>query len=252
MTIYPRRNFHRKPLLPATRIWLRTTQQTLGLGSQAVPLLGQRLFVSSTVPPARKEHPVSATETPRTVRARLGLQRAPEPPISSVSISTPEGARGGGAAAPTAQLRPWTQSSHAHPSARAGWGHQERMHQGCTWPSPHAGASQHPCTSPCIPVLSLHPCSPLESSGCHSNHSVPAAPATNVLPQVSPVQQLHQGQGPSPHVGVSRALSPDATTAKCCILSQDGTPVGKQAGCVLLEWLGGGLFGDHTVSELWV
>lgn len=112
---------------------------------------------------------------------------------------------------------------------------------------PHA-----PLLCLCIPVLSLHPCSPLQSSGCHSNHSVPAILATNVLPQVSPVQQLHQGQGPSPHVGVSRALSPGATTAKCCILSQDGTPVRKQAGCVLLEWLGDGVFGDCTVLELWV
>lgn len=141
MTFCPTGNFHRKPLLPATRIWLGTTQQTLGLGSQAVPLLGQRLFVSSIVPQARKERSVSATETPRTARAQLGLQRAPEPPISSVSISTPEGAWGRGAAAPTAQLGPRTQSSPAHLSARAGWGHQDSMRQGCTWPPPHAGAS---------------------------------------------------------------------------------------------------------------
>lgn len=71
-----------------------------------------------------------------------------------------------------------------------------------------------------------------------------------MLPQVSPVQRLHQGQGPSPRVEESRALSAGATTAKRCILSQDGTTVGKQAGCVLLEWLGGGGFGDHTVLEL--
>lgn len=186
MPLCPRGNFHRKPLLPGTRIWPGTTQQTLGLSSQAVPLPGQRLFVTSTVPPARKEHPVSAagdrtgsaegTRTPHPLSEFLHLRGHRGPPQHP---QHPQPSRDQG-------------HNHLMPTPVPGLAGDIRSTRtgGCTWlpPPAHAGASRHPCTSPCIPVLSLHPCSPLQSSGCHSNHSVPAVPATNALPQV---QRLH-------------------------------------------------------------